>query len=271
MRSLIGFLAFTATLVGLLAAFAVPAFVEPAVVAAVRAASPFGEQPLEVEVDVDAIGLLRGFVGEIRISGSNLATDGATIGALDITVRGVGIADRAFDSIVGSLGAIDVVDGDGSTIRVESVALSGPSGAVEAVAHVDAAQSQRLLLAALADAGYVLDGLRLVDGGVEAVILGQSVLVAPVVLDGGLYVPSIVGGGSIPVVVPAAGDAWRITAAAVSRSGLTIEAIVDSGRILDQSAVSRRASASSTSPATTSIGAATASTRIVADWVSIGL
>jgi hypothetical protein len=234
MRSLFGFLVFTTVLVALLAAVAVPALAGPVVVAAVRSASPFGDQPLEVEVDVDAIGLLRGFVSEIRISGSDLTTSGATIDTLDLTARGVGLEARDFQSVVGSLGSIDVPDGAGATIRVESVSLAGPSGAVEARAHLGAAETMRVIHGALADAGYELGALELVEGGVHVELLGQRVIVVPAVMHGGLHVPSVMGMDSIPVIVPAVGDAWRIATARVSPTGLEINALVDTRRLLGQ-------------------------------------
>jgi hypothetical protein len=227
MRSLIGFLVFTATFVALLAAVALPAVVAPVVVAAVRDASPFGDQPLDVEVDVDAIGLLRGFVGEIRISGSDLATSGATIGSLDVTAQGVGLDAREFQSVAGSLGSIDVTNDAGARIRLQSISLAGPSGAVVARAHLDAAQTMSLTRAALANAGYELGALELVEGGVAFELLGERLIVVPAVMDGGLHVPSVMGMESIPVMVPAVGDAWRITTARFSPTGLEIEALVD--------------------------------------------
>ncbi|MEO5703849.1 MAG: hypothetical protein ABIZ52_00205 [Candidatus Limnocylindrales bacterium] len=100
MRSFFGFLAFVTGLIVLVAAFAVPAFVAPAIATEVRNASPFGDQPLDVQVDVNAIGLIRGFVSEIRVSGADL--ERVISGGISLVVFGqrvevaVGVQDGAF-------------------------------------------------------------------------------------------------------------------------------------------------------------------------------
>lgn len=232
MRGLVGFVVLTATLVALLAAFAVPAVVAPVVAAAVRAASPFGDQPLEVEVDVDPLALLWGQVSEIRISGANLERDGASVGALDLTVRGAGLGDREFERVEGSLATIAVAGQDGRPIRVRSVLLGGPSRAVVAKAGVDPADAVALIGAALADAGFRVDSIQLVDGGAAIGALGREAIVIPTVADGGIYVPAVLGSSPIPIIVPEPGDAWRISTVTVSPRGLDIEASVDAQRLL---------------------------------------
>ena len=232
MRSFLGFLVFIATLVAVMAAFAVPALVSPLVVSAVRSASPFGDQPLDVEVDVDAISLARGFVREIRISGADLASDGVLVGLLDVTLQGVSIGDHGFVDAGGSLEAVDVGLPDGSSIRVSSVALSGPSTAVTALASLDPAEAARLIEAALADAGLQLDAVTLVDGGFALNVFGQRAEVGLVVIDGALVVPSLLGLSSVPVLQPQPGDAWRVIKVSVDPGGLQIEARVDVARLI---------------------------------------
>lgn len=232
MRSFLGFLVFIATLVAVLAAFAVPAFVSPLVVSAVRSASPFGDQPLDVEVDVDAISLARGFVRAIRISGAELEGDGVLVGSLDLTLQGVSIGDHGFADVAGSLEAVDVGLPDGTSVRVRSVTLSGPSTAVTARARLDPSEASSLLVTALADAGLQLDAVQLIDGGVAISIFGQQAEVALAVVDGAIVVPSLLGLSSVPVLQPEPGDAWRVVALSVGPAGIEIDTRVDVARMI---------------------------------------
>ncbi len=170
---------------------------------------------------------------EIRISGTDLAAeDGTRVGSLEVTVDDVAIDDRSFASIAGSLASVEISLGDGSPVSVTSVEISGPSAVVVAIASLDAAAASELIRAALSDAGVGLDDVRLVDDGVEVTLLGQRGETPLAVADGGLVIPSILGIGPIPIVVPGADDAWRIVAVRVQPGGLEVEATVDAGRLL---------------------------------------
>jgi hypothetical protein len=232
MRSFLGFLVFIAALVAVLAAFALPAVVSPLVVSAVRSASPFGDQPLDVEVDVDAIGLIRGFVREIRISGEDLERDGVVVGSLDLAIQGVSIGDQGFAGLAGGLDAVDVGLPEGTSIRVGSVELSGPSTAVHARATLEAPEAEALILAAFADAGLELDGLQLVEGGVAVDVFGTRAEVGLAVANGAIVAPSLLGLASVPVLQPQPGDAWRVVGLSVEPGGLEIDATVDAGRLM---------------------------------------
>lgn len=164
MRSLFGFLAFVTVLAALGAAFLVPPLVGPAVASAVRTASPFGQQPLDVVVDVDAIGLTRGFVREIHVSGKNLDRDGATIESLDVIVGGVGIGDHQFTETSGGLAGVRVSSEDGFVVTIDRVTLSGPSCALTAEAKLGRAAALafpgdpwRLTGATISTNGMVID------------------------------------------------------------------------------------------------------------------
>ena len=164
MRSFFGFLGFVAVLILLVAAFAVPAVVGPMVASTVRAASPFGDQPLDVQVDVDAIGLIRGFVREIHVSGSNLERDGGTIESLDIKVQAVGIGDHAFTETLGGLDGIALPTDDGSSISVARVTLSGPSTALTAEATMERAAALAFIQHQFDAQGVAVSDLQLIAG-----------------------------------------------------------------------------------------------------------
>jgi hypothetical protein len=232
MRSFLGFLVFIGVLIALLGAVVLPMLVAPMVAATVRDAAPFGEQRLDVEVDVDPIGLLRGLVSEIRISGTDLEADGARLGSLTLVLRDVRIGDRSFADASGATQSIDLVLADGSPISVSSVTLSGASTAVEALASLEATAAAALIRAGLADAGLALAEVELIDGGVAFDVLGERVEVALAVEGGAVVVASVAGLASVPVVSPAVGDPWRIVAVTVKPTGILIEATVDAEGLL---------------------------------------
>lgn len=232
MRSLFGFLFFVTVLIGLAVVVVVPAIVAPMVASAVRAASPFGAQPLDVQVKVDALGLIRGFVGEIRISGTDLQGEGATIGSLAITVTGVGIGDHAFASIEGTLRSVEVSLGGGDTLEVDQIALSGGSPSVAAAATFDRDGGIAFIERAIDAQGVAVTGVELIDGGVAFVIFEQRVEVALGVEDGVLVVPDLLGAGSLELLAPEPGDPWRLTGVSITPGGLQLDALVDAAELL---------------------------------------
>jgi hypothetical protein len=227
MRGLLGFFVFVGVVVGALAVVLVPVLVAPLVAAAVRDVSPFEGQDVAVEVDVDPLGLIRGFVSEIRMDGADLAADDLRIGTMDVTARGVRIDDHSFAEVAGSLSSIEVPMFDGAPVTIDSVTLSGPSDAVAATASLDAANAATLIRTTLADVGVDPGTVTLVDGGIAIEVFGQPVQVALAVDDGALVIPPMLGLGPIPIIAPGADDPWRITALEVTPDGLVIEATVD--------------------------------------------
>ncbi len=232
MRSLLGFLVFIAVVIGLLVAFAVPPLVAPMVAAAVRETSPFGDQPLDVEVDVDAIGLLRGFVGEIRISGDALQDDDVHIETLDVTVRGLRIDDRSFDSVDGGLSGVAVPFADFEPLQVRRIELDGASEAVAATASLDHDDALAFLTRSFFDQGVDASGIELVDGGVSVVIFEQRVTLALGVIDGALVIADVLGTGPMELLAPLPEDPWRLVGVTATLAGLEIVADVDAEALL---------------------------------------
>jgi hypothetical protein len=232
MRSFFGFLGFVAVLVVLLAAFAVPAVVSPMVASAVRAASPFGDHQLDVQVKVDALGLIRGFVSEIRVSGTNLERDGSTIESLDVTVHTVGIGDHAFQETSGGLDGVSILDVDGALIGVDRIALSGPSTGVTATATMDRAAALAFIEHAFATQGVAVSGVELASDGLVIVVFDQRVEVPVGVEDGALVIPDLLGAGPLALLSPQPDDQWRLSSATISPNGLVIVASVNAEALL---------------------------------------
>ncbi len=232
MRSLLGFLTFITVVIALVAAFALPPVVEPMVAAAVRDASPFGDQPLDVEVDVDAIGLLRGFVGEIRISGENLENGDVQIGTLAMTVEGVRLDDRSFAGIDGGLTAVSVPLFDFEPLVVSRIQLDGASDALFATASLDHDAALAFITRSFLDQGVDASGIELVDGGVSVVIFEQRVDLTFGVVDGTLVIADVLGTGPMELLAPLPEDPWRLVGVTASLAGLEIVADVDAEVLL---------------------------------------
>lgn len=234
MRSFLGWLVLVAVL-GAVAFVLAPVLIRPLVVDGVRAASPFGTGPLDVDVSLDTPGLLRGSIDRVHVSGSNLDADGSTVGSLDATASNVSIVDRSFASIEGTLIGVTLRRDDGTSLDVERLELSGASGKVDGMATVGTAAAVALVRGALTDAGLPVESVELVDGGVRVVVLGQTTDVALGAVDGALTIAGSLAGGSIVLFGPEPGEPWRITGATASASGLQVQLVVDAGRLLTRS------------------------------------
>ena len=232
MRGFFGWLVLLAAL-GAAAYVLAPIVVRPLVADAVRAASPFGTEPIEVDVEVSDLGLVRGTIDRIHVTGANLSADRLRIGSLDVTANGVGIVDHAFGSMTGTLDAVVLWRGDGTEIQAREVRLAGPSDEVEATATIGRAAALEIIRRALEGAGLPTGNLALINGGVRLTVLGQPTDIALRAVDGALAIAgSIAGGGSLVVFGPEPGDPWRITGVTVSPDGLEVDALLDLGSLL---------------------------------------
>jgi hypothetical protein len=232
MRTFLGWVVLVAIL-GAAAYVLAPIVARPLVADAVRAVSPFGATPLEVDVDADPAGLLQGKIASIHVTGANLTSTRLDIGRLDVTANGVRILDRSFVSVSGSLESVTLRRGDGTQTQAGQVGISGPSNAIEATATVGRDAALEIVARALAGAGLPTEDLELIDGGVRLSVLGQRTDVAIGAVDGAVTIAgSVAGGGQIVVFGPEAGDPWRISSVSVSPSGLEIHALVDLDAVL---------------------------------------
>jgi hypothetical protein len=231
-RTFLGWVLLVAIL-GAIAFVVAPVAVRPLVVDAVRAASPFGSAPLDVEVSIDPVGLLRGTIERIHITGVDVQAGGAAIGALDVTATNVAIGDHSFDSIEGSLTSVVITRADGSTIDVDRVDLSGPPTAVDATATISHDAAIALVRGALAEAGLPTDEIDLIEGGVRLQVLGQRTDVAIGVVDGSLTIAGALTGGQVGLFGPATGDPWRLAGVAITPDGLQVRASLDLDQALN--------------------------------------
>lgn len=213
-------------------AIAVPLIARPIIVAAVQDASPFGDQPLDVEVDCNVFGLLFGTVDRIHMAGTELRRGDATIGAFDVTMVDVATSGAAFRHVAGTVAAIDIPLDDGTALTVDQVSLDGPSADTTAIATLDHAAAIQLIESALADGGVDAGDVELGSGTVAFQVFGTRAEVPIGVENGAIVLVNPFGTGSYAVVTPAAGDPWRFTGVSVTPGGMTIDASVDAGRLL---------------------------------------
>jgi len=213
-------------------AILVPVMVRPMVVDAVRAALPFGDQPLDVEVDFNVFGLLQGRIDRIHLHGTDLASGDVRIGALDATATGVATTGRSFQAVDGTLAGVDVPAIDGGTISIQEISLRGASGEATATARLGATATIAFVESAFADAGFDGGRIELGNGTVSFDIFGQRATVAVGVEDGAVVLVDPFGTGSFELLGPSFDDPWRFTGAGVTPDGLEIDATVDAGRLL---------------------------------------
>jgi hypothetical protein len=232
MRTFLGWVLLVAIL-GVIAFAVAPVAVRPLVVDAVRAASPFGSAPLDIEVSIDPVDLLRGTIDRIHVTGADLTARNASIGTLDVTATNVAIGDHSFDSIEGMLGRVVMTRSDGTTIDIDRIDLSGPSTAVDATAGITHDAAIALVRGALADAGLPVDEIELVDGGVRLQVLGGRTDVAIGVVGGSLTIAGALAGGQIVLFGPSTGDLWTLTGVAITPEGMQVHATADLAQALN--------------------------------------
>jgi hypothetical protein len=231
MRGFLGFVFVLLAALGVAALVIVPIVVRPIVADSVREALPFRDQPLDVEVDLNPIGLLVGTIDRIHVTGKDLQAEGARIGELDMTVTDVSTTDHRFRSASGRLRNVQLPFVQSSTLTITSIELDGPYGDVGAVAVLDVRASLAVIGNAFADAGIAVEGLELIEGGIAFQILDQRAEVPLAVDEGALIAPEVLG-GPLVVVEPGPDDPWRLTAVRVTTSGFEIDVALEPEDVL---------------------------------------
>ncbi|HXG26391.1 MAG TPA: hypothetical protein VNL94_06020 [Candidatus Binatia bacterium] len=220
-----GFLGFTVLLLAALAVAAlvlVPMIVRPMVVDAVHDASPFGDQPIDVAVDIDPLRLLQGRIERIRVTGSNLEVEGAIISNLDLTLLDVSTGGKqSFGELTGRLTDVVLPFVQLEPLVIPTVELSGTDGDIDALARFDLRGGLSLVGNAFAESGIAVESLELIDGGISFGLFGQRVAVPLGVDQGALVIPEVMG-GPLVIVEPAPDDQWEITDVRVTPSGMDV-------------------------------------------------
>jgi len=221
-------------------AIVVPLIARPMIVAAVQSASPFGDQHLDIDVDCNVFGLLRGKVDRIHVHGTDLRRGSTfpgsvTIGALDLTLTDVATSGHSFGNATGTLAALDVPLDDGSTVTIDQVTLAGPSDKLGAVGTLGQRAATRLIESAFAEGGVDVTGVELGSGTIAFEIFGARAEVPIGVTSGSVVVVDPFGQGDFELITPGQNDGWRFTGAGVTPNGMTVEANLDVEKLLSAS------------------------------------
>ena len=222
MRGFVGFVLVLLAALVVAALVIVPVVARPIVADTVREALPFGDQPVDIEVELNPLGLLAGTIDRIHVTGAALRVEGAVVGELDMTVTDVSTVNRRFRTASGRLRDVQLPFVQSETLTITSIELDGPYGDVAAVALLDVRASLAMIGNAFADAGLAIEGLELIDGGVAFVVLDQRVEVPLAVDAGALVLPEVLG-GPLVVVEPGPDDPWRLTGVRVTTSGFEVD------------------------------------------------
>ena len=234
MRGFLGFVVLLLAALAVAALVIVPIVARPMVADAVRVALPFEDQPVDVEVDLNPVGLLLGSIDRIHVTGSGLEAEGARIGEMDMTVTDVSTTTRRFRTASGHLRGVELPFLQSQTIVITAIDLDGPYGDVDAVANLDVRASLALVGNAFADAGVAVEEVELIDGGVALTLFGQRVEVPIGVDQGALVLPDVAGSGQVVIAEPGPDDPWRLTGVRVTRSGFAIDVALEPEDVLPE-------------------------------------
>jgi hypothetical protein len=214
-------------------AIVAPLVARPMIVAAIQGESPFGDGHLDIDVDCNVFGLLQGSVDRIHVRGRDLTRGDVTIGALDLTLTDVATSGHAFGGADGTLAALQVPIDDATSVTIDEVSVSGASSELAAIATLDNAAAVRLIASAFADGGVDVTDVQLANGTVAFQVFGARAEAPVGVEAGAIVLVDPFGQGSFEVVTPGSADAWQFTGAGVTPNGMTIQALVDAGRLLE--------------------------------------
>lgn len=169
----------------------------------------------------------------IHLQATNARFGGVAMGAVDLTLGGVGLMGREADSVVGTLTAVRIPTLLGSPATITSVGLSGPSSDLRAILTLSLKDVQALASAAVeGQLGQTPTKVTLTaPDKVTVVASGLNVRGRLVVDKGGglvLVTTSPAGfSGPIDIIRPGATQPLRLTGITLRTDGATLTATVD--------------------------------------------
>lgn len=232
MRGLLGFLVFAAVFIAVLVFAVVPLAAGPIIASALQNSGALQGGALNVDAEGSGPGFVTGRADALRLRGTDVDVQGLVVGEADVTLRGVSIAARTFDTVEGALRDVRLRIPDGPSVTIATVDLDGPAAAVRARGVLDEAQAAVVVREAARRAGVRIDSVALRDGaltiGRGAVTVGASLTVR----DGALV---LVPGSALPIVVlvrPSAGDPWSLSDVTLSASQVQLVGTLDARELL---------------------------------------
>jgi hypothetical protein len=226
--SFLRFAVFFIALVGLLVYVVLPAVAAPLLTQMLRDQGLRGDD-LNVSVDYFDPSLLAGRAQRLTVRGNNIELPPALVGRLELILGGVSLLDRSFESIDGQLHDVTLAAG-GLTVEVASIELAGPATSASATGRFTPEQAQQLVERAAARAGFELDEVRLIEGGLRLSRAGIETGAAIAVRGGALILSPEVG-QPVLLIQPAPSDPWRLSDAVVSTAGVSVSGTVDAAAL----------------------------------------
>ena len=231
MRGLLGFLIFSALLIGVMVLVVVPVVAGPLIGSYLQGAGIVQGNGVTVDTQGSGAELVTGRVAALRVRGTDVNVQGVIVGDLDVTLHGVSLGPRTFDSLEGRLHNVRVRIPGGPQITIDSVGVTGPSATVTAVGHLAADQAAIVIRDAAARAGVRLDTVILRQGSVQ-VAQGSVAASASLAVKDGVLV--LVPGRALPTVEllrPAPDSGWTLRAVTVGPDGIDLAGTIDAGRL----------------------------------------
>ncbi len=224
MRTFLRFLLIATALIGVLVFVVLPLVAGPILGSLAQGSGVAGE---DLTVDVDASGpqLLSGNADGLRLRGGGLQLGATKVGSYDLTLGGVSLFERSFDTVEGTLNDVRLGSG-GRAVALRSLELDGAAAAARARGQVSEREGERLIREAVQRAGVRVDDVVLEDGRV-LLRTGSRTSTARLGVDDGAVIARVEGGRTVELLGGDASDRWRIDEISVTSDGLSLEGTLD--------------------------------------------
>jgi hypothetical protein len=226
------FICFFGVLVAVLGLVVLPLVAGPILTGMVRNMGVRSDT-LRVSVELFDPLLVIGRPRAVHMAATGVDLSPAGIGSFELTLGGVSLFDRTWQTVDGELRDISVTTG-GETFTVGSVRVNGDADAAQATARLSAPEIEELIRYAARREGLPLDDVELTDEGVRVTIDGVEGNGRVEVRGGALVLLPGTGTGGIPLLQPAPSDAWQLEEAWISDDAVNVRGIVDTTRLARQ-------------------------------------
>lgn len=230
MGRFLGFLVFFLLLAAAFVLIALPLLLGPLLTNMVRDAGVKADT-LSVTVAPFDPTLLLGRARKITLIATDVDAAPARIGSVNLAIGDASYSDKSFKTVNGELDDVSV-SVDGNDVHIGNISVDGPASAADAVAHLSATDTDRLIRLAGERAGLTIDDVGVGDTGVSVKVSGIESN-ARLGVNGGALILDPGVGGEIVLLQPNPSDPWTLQEAWVSADGLNVRAIVDVASLTD--------------------------------------
>jgi hypothetical protein len=228
----IRFVAFFGVLILVLALVVLPLVAGPILTGMVRDMG-LRSDTLRVSVELFDPMLVVGRPRAVHVVASGVDLSPAGIGSFELTLGGVSLFDRTWQTVDGELRDISVTTG-GERFNVGSVRVTGDAAAAQATARLSAPEIEALIRYTARREGLPLDDVQLTSAGIRVTINGIEGSGRLEVRGGALVLIPGTGTGGIPLLQPAPSDAWQLEEAWISDDAVNVRGVVDTTSLARQ-------------------------------------